>query len=63
MSLDCKITKAMQPMREEDKGETPEGLCSIEVQAQNKAQILDGFEIYLKNMAEYDTIARNSHKK
>lgn len=53
----------MQPMREEDKGETPEGLCSIEVQAQNKAQILDGFEIYLKNMAEYDTIARNSHKK
>lgn len=50
-----------QPMSEEERGET-DGIICIESQAVTMQQILDGFEIYLRNMDACVTIARNSKK-
>lgn len=50
-----------KPMNEDERGET-DGIVCIESHAVTTQQILDGFEIYLRNMDAYDTIARNSKK-
>jgi len=50
-----------QPMNEDERGET-DGIICIESQAVSTQQVLDGFEIYLRNMDAYNTIALSSKK-
>lgn len=45
-----------KPLEEHEKGETPDGLCSIESQADTEERVLSGFEIYLKNIPAYDAL-------
>lgn len=47
------------PMSEEEKGEKPDSLCTVESHATTKQKVLDGFEIYFKNMSAYDAITQN----
>lgn len=44
------------PMKEDEKDGAPDGLYSIESHATSAQKILDGFEIYLRNMPNYDGI-------
>ena len=44
------------PMSEEEKGETPDGLYSIESHAVTTEKVLEGFEIYFRNMPAYDSL-------
>lgn len=50
-----------EPVSEEEKGDYPDGLHFIEVQAPGKQQILDGFELYFRNMDAYDAITRKGN--
>lgn len=43
-------------LEESEKGETPDGLCSIESHANTEERVLSGFEIYLKNIPAYDSL-------
>jgi len=52
-----------KPMSEEEKGETPDGLHSIECHAPTHQQVLDGFKIYLRNMSAYDLITQKDPEK
>ena len=45
-----------KPLSEEEKGEPPEGLCSVESHAESAQKILDGFEIYFRNISNYDAL-------
>lgn len=50
------------PMNEDEKDPRPDKLRFIEVQAETPQQVLDGFELYFRNIEAYDTIALNSKK-
>ena len=53
-----------RPLREEEKGDTPDGLCTVESQSETVQQVLDGFEIYFRNMPSYDvTMQKRSEKR
>lgn len=52
-----------EAMTDDKEDESTDNLCRIAVQADTPQKVLDGFEIYLKNRPEYDTIARNSKLK
>lgn len=47
-----------KPLSEEEKGEGPDGLCFVESQAPTREQALDGFDIYFRNMAAYDSLTQ-----
>lgn len=51
-----------KPMREEDRLET-DGIISIESQASTTQQVLDGFEIYFRNMPAIDSLAQKLPNK
>lgn len=44
------------PLSEEEKGETPDGVCSIESHAITAEKVLEGFEIYFRNIPAYDSL-------
>ena len=51
------------PTTEDEEDDSPDNLYKIAVKAETAQKVLDGFEIYLKNRPEYETIARNSKLK
>lgn len=51
------------PLSEEEKGEAPDGLCSIESHATTTQKILDGFELYFRNMPNYDALMQKQTDK
>lgn len=52
-----------KPLSEEEKDDTPDNMYSIESQSTTKEKILDGFKIFLQNMAAYDSIAQKHQGK
>ena len=46
------------PLSEEEKGETPDGVCSVESHAISVEKVLEGFEIYFQNMPAYDSLMK-----
>lgn len=55
------FTSFATPMNDEERGDTDNLIC-IESHADTTQHILDGFDIYIRNMEAYDIIARNSKK-
>lgn len=51
-----------EPMREEDKGET-DGIISVESSASTTQQVLDGFELYFKNMPAIHSLVQKHPMK
>ena len=49
------------PMKEEDKGEVPDGLCCIESHAETQQQVLDGFELVFRNLTTYEDLCKRKH--
>lgn len=45
-----------EPLSEEEKGDTPDGVCSVESHAITMEKVLEGFEIYFRNMPAYDSL-------
>ena len=46
-----------------DQGETPDGLCSVESQAETAQKVLDGFEIYFQNIPSYEALLQKQTVK
>lgn len=51
------------PLSEEEKGATPDGLCSVESQAETAQKVLDGFEIYFQNIPSYEALLQKQTVK
>ena len=51
------------PLSDTEKEDWPDNLHFIEVHAQSRPQILDGFDIYFQNMAAYDSIAKQNKNR
>ena len=48
------------PLQDIEKEEMPDALHFIEVQAADRQQVLDGFELYFQNMSAYDSISKHN---
>lgn len=47
-----------KPMQEQEREDLPKGLFSVESHAETEQQVLDGFEVYLRNATNFDEIAK-----
>ena len=45
-----------KPMNEDERGDRKSGLYCVESHAETTEKVLDGFEIYLQNMSNYDAL-------